>query len=353
MDKQKRILALIVSIIAITAVHYAIPTGEHWPSVATPLGKVTIIMGSEPPVGDYWLHSIHVLFQVLYVVPLVCGAYWFGLRGAAATLIAITGLYLPHLFLNWKDNLNDNIDQLGLVGIFIVVSITTGLLSMLEVKQKKQAEAERGIRLQLQRFISPLVVDEVLSFPEKHGLNGRDFDVSVLFVDICEFTRLSESLPPGRVLKILNSIYEVFGEVVFANEGTVNQIIGDAVMAIFGAPKEQSDHADRAVKVAIHLQNETKSLGTREGVDLNIRIGVNSGRVTAGSLGSAERMEYTVIGDTVNVANRLCTLAEPGQIVISSTTRFLLHEGYAVSSLGWKTVKGRTQPVEVFSIKNR
>ncbi len=350
MEKQKRILALAISIIAITAVHYALPTGELWPTVATPVGKVTIIMGSESPGGDYWLHSIHVLFQVLYVVPLACAAYWFGLQGAVPTLIIVTVLYLPHIFLNWKDNLNDDIDQLAFVGVFAILSITTGILSALEAKQEKQAAGERGIRLQLQRFISPLVVDEVLNFPEKHGLEGRDFDVSVLFVDICGFTRLSESLPPPQVMKILNSIYHVFGEVVFANEGTVNQIIGDAVMAIFGAPKEQSDHADRAVMAAIRLQNEMKSLETREGVDLKIRIGINSGRVTAGSLGSAERMEYTVIGDTVNVANRLCTSAEPGQIVISSATRSLLRKDYTVSSLGWETLKGRTQPVEVFSI---
>lgn len=350
MEKQKRILALAVAIIAITAVHYALPTGEFWPSVATPFGKLTIIGGSESPGGDYWLHSIHVLFQVLYVVPLVCGAYWFGLRGAVVTLIIVTGLYLPHVLLNWKDNLNDNIDQLGFVGVFAVLSITTGILSALETKQRKQVEGERGIRLQLQRFLSPLVVDEVLNLPEKHGLKGRDFDVSVLFVDICEFTRLSESLPPDQVMKILNSIYHVFGEVVFANEGTVNQIIGDAVMAIFGAPKEQTDHADRAVTAAIRLQNEMKSIEAREGVGLKIRIGVNSGRVTAGSLGSAERMEYTVIGDTVNVANRLCTSAEPGQIVISSATRSLLRKECTVSSLGWKMLKGRTQPVEVFSI---
>ncbi len=322
--KTKRILALVASIVAITVVHYTTRS------------------------RDPLLYSIHLFFRVLYVIPLICGAYWYGFRGAAVTFILITMLYLPHVFLGWKHNLTDNINLLGFVVIFIIVSVTTSVLSSLEAKERKEAEAERALRLRLQHFLSPLVVDEVLTDPDKYELKGKDVEVSVLFADICGFTSLCENLSPHQVMEMLNRIFHNFGEVIFGNEGTLNQIAGDAVMAIFGTPKEQADHADKAVEAAIRLQDAMESLRFGDDITLRIRVGINSGKVTAGSLGSVERMEYTVIGDTVNLANRLCTLAEPGQILISSSTHSLTKSSHSFRSLGEKQVKGRKQLVKVF-----
>ena len=326
MTRYKQVAALAVSIFAITIVHYTTRLDTHA------------------------FHAVHLFFRVLYVVPLICAAYWYPFRGGLFVSLLVIAVYLPHIFLEWKGNLDENLNQLAFLGIFLVVSVTTAILSALELQQREKTEKERARRSRLQRYLPPLLVDEVLNSPEEFGLKGKDFDVSVLFADMCGFTALSERLQPAQVMDILNEVFEAFGEVVFRNEGTLNQIIGDAIFSIFGAPKRQDDHADRAVKAAIELQNRICGLSFSGGLKLEIKIGINSGKVTAGSLGSVERMEYTVIGDTVNLASRLCDLARPGEILVSAHTRSNLSSDLGFLRLGKKKVKGRSQPVEVFMV---
>jgi class 3 adenylate cyclase len=325
MTKYKQVAALLVSIFAITIVHYTTRLDTHS------------------------FHAVHLFFRVMYVVPLICAAYWYRFWGGLVAFLLVTAVYLPHILFEWKGNLNENLNQAAFMGIFLVVTITTATLSALELRQRKKAETERTHRSRLQRYLSPLVVDEVLRSPEEFGLKGKDFDVSVLFADICGFTSLSEKLPPAQVMEILNEVFETFGEIVFKHEGTLNQIIGDAIFSIFGAPKKQDDHADRALQAAIELQERMDTLNVVGGIKLKIKIGINSGKVTAGSLGSIERMEYTVIGDTVNLASRLCDLAGPGEILVSADTRSDLSLDVSFLRLGKKNVKGRSQPVEVFA----
>jgi class 3 adenylate cyclase len=326
MVKYKRIAALAVAITAISIVHYTT-------RLDTPA-----------------FHAVHLIFRGLYVVPLICAAYWYRFWGGLIAFMLVIAIYLPHIFLEWKGNLNENLNQVAFLGVVLIVTITTATLSALELRQRERAEKERIRRSRLQRYLSPLLVEEVLGSPEGFGLEGKDFDVTVLFADICGFTSLSERLPPAQVMEILNSIFEAFGEVVFKHEGTLNQIIGDAVFAIFGAPKEQEDHAERALQAAIELQDRIETLDTARGMDLKIKIGINSGRVTPGSLGSVERMEYTVIGDTVNLASRLCAMANPGEILLSAHTRSILSSDLGFTNLGQRDVKGRSQPVDVFAV---
>ncbi len=324
--RYKEVAALLVSIFAITIVHYTTRLDTHS------------------------FHAVHLFFRALYVVPLICAAYWYRFRGGLVAFLLVTAVYLPHILLAWKGNLDENLNQVAFLAIFLIVSATTSILSTLELRQREKAEIETIRRSRMQRFISPLVVDEVLNNPEEYGLKGKDFYVSVLFADICGFTGMSERLQPTQVMEILNGIFETFGEVVFNRGGTLNQIIGDAIFAIFGAPKKQYDHADQAVEAAIQMQNKVKSLEF-EGVEkIEVKIGINSGKVTAGSLGSVERMEYTVIGDAVNLASRLCDLAKPGEILISSSTRSGLESNYSFSNMGTRKVKGKKQSVEMFSL---
>jgi adenylate cyclase len=151
---------------------------------------------------------------------------------------------------------------------------------------------------------------------------------------------------------MLNAFFERMADVVFDNEGTLDKFIGDGLMAVFGAPLEQPDHAARAVRTAQAMQQALGHLNEASGgPPLRIRIGIHSGTARVGDIGSTRRREYTVLGDVVNTASRLeSSVAQPGQIIISNATRDRLSPDSAVRPLGQVSLRGRRAPVEVFEV---
>ncbi|MDE3117433.1 MAG: GAF domain-containing protein [Nitrospirota bacterium] len=219
----------------------------------------------------------------------------------------------------------------------------------------ESVQTETKARMSLQRYLSPNVVDDVMK--SKEGtlkLGGTKLDCSVLFADICGFTPLSENLDPEQVVRVLNEYFTAMTDIVFRHQGTLDKFIGDAIMAVFGAPVAMPDHASKAVAAAIEMQQEAKRLrekAEQKGLQgFHMRIGVNSGQVVAGNIGSPSRLDYTVVGDTVNVAARLEPLAPADGIVISEATYQQVKDLVKADKLPPVQVKGRTGLVEPYAV---
>jgi adenylate cyclase len=183
---------------------------------------------------------------------------------------------------------------------------------------------------------------------------GEDRFATVLFVDIRDFASISENMPASQVLHLLNEYYEMLVDIVFKYEGTVDKFIGDAMMVIWGAPVNHPDDPCRAVKAAYAIQNAMlrfnadRRLAGKQPTEVG--IGINSGKLVAGYIGSSRTMSYSVIGDTVNTAARLCSAAKPNQILISQSTAHQLPMNIKMKTLKPIQAKGKFKPVEVFEL---
>jgi len=210
------------------------------------------------------------------------------------------------------------------------------------------------LRSRLTRYHSPTLVEELLASKEGRGsMPPVEREVSVLFADIVAFSTRTERMAPPAVSRLLNGLFSELVEIVFSHEGTLDKFLGDGMMAIFGAPNDLPDHASKAVECAMAMQKRVAELDVREGSTepMRLRIGINSGVVIAGDIGSERRVEYTVLGNTVNVAARLEALvAQPGQIVIGPATQAALRPNIATEPLGPQSLKGIREPVPAFRV---
>jgi len=211
-------------------------------------------------------------------------------------------------------------------------------------------------RSALERFLSPEVVEMVVANPDIR-LGGVNQEVTVMFADIRGFTTMSEVMEPGRVVEILNEYFTRVTDVIFDNGGTLDKYIGDAVMAVFGAPISKGNDAAAAVNSAMQIQRLlielNRDAAAREWPELRVGIGINTGNAIAGNIGSPRRLDYTVVGDAVNTAQRLMTNAAGGQILISeSTAKKLGKTGKTIDleRLPELKVKGRSEAVPVFRV---
>jgi adenylate cyclase len=207
-------------------------------------------------------------------------------------------------------------------------------------------------RERLQRYHSPAVVNRIFDAGAEIDTSflAQERDVSVLFADLVGFTSLSETLTPAQTASLLNTFFERMADAIFDSEGTLDKFIGDALMAVFGAPLDQPDHAARAVRTAQLMQKALAGLNEEStGPRLQMRIGIHSGLARVGDIGSVRRREYTVLGDVVNTASRLeSDVAQPGQIVISRATRDRMGDGLVVRPLAAVSIRGRQAMVEAF-----
>jgi len=179
----------------------------------------------------------------------------------------------------------------------------------------------------------------------------------VLFADIRGFTPLTERVPPRELVLLLNEYFSSMSEVVFEYGGTLGEYIGDEIMAYFGAPIECKDHAAQTIAVALKMRKKIAGLRKKWEKDgspiLGVGMGIATGPVIAGNIGSAKQMKYTVIGNTVNVASRLCSHALPGQILISSQTYHSAGCPTNAVDIGRVSLKGVSVPVEMYEIRRQ
>ena len=221
----------------------------------------------------------------------------------------------------------------------------------------RKLRSEETIRQRLERYHSPAVVQQMMGAGALE--NGRipptEGDISILFADIVGFTAISERLSPAQIAELLNSFFEEMLQEIFALGGTLDKFIGDCIMAFFGAPEPQLDHADRAVTAAKRMLERLDYLNTNSCLrePLELRIAINSGRAVVGDVGSSQRVDYTVLGATINLASRMEAICPVGQCVISETTYRLLQVPQGFQEMGEYRFKGIERPILVYQNQRR
>ncbi|MDQ4118687.1 MAG: GAF domain-containing protein [Actinomycetota bacterium] len=197
-------------------------------------------------------------------------------------------------------------------------------------------------------YLSPAVATALLADPEQAGLGGAVVEVTVLMADLRGFTAFAEATEPDEVVAMLNAYYGVIVPLILEEGGTVVQFVGDAVMAIWNAPVRQPDHAERAARAGLALHGAVDVVAAGHDGWPRFRVGVNTGPALVGNIGSEQLRNFTAIGDTTNLAARLQSLAEAGEVVLGPATRERLADGVRVSNQGEVSVKGRREPVPVW-----
>jgi len=221
--------------------------------------------------------------------------------------------------------------------------------------ERLQEEAVKGavIRQNLARFHSAQVVDLILEGAA--DLEVRETEASILFCDIVGFTSLCESCNPRQLKEVLNLFCKCVNEVVFQEQGTLDKFIGDAAMAIFGAPLPQEDHPVRGVRAALGIRGKLAlALETLPPyLRFQVRYGINTGQAIVGNFGSDERMDYTILGHTVNLASRICQIADPDQLLIGAETYDQIKDKalFAVGKVGTRSLKGLSEKMKLFEVK--
>lgn len=252
----------------------------------------------------------------------------------------------------------DNMDKPGAftqeeLNVFSLLAAQAGAAIDNAVAHRKIAQQAEQ-RLALERFVAPEVAEMIAANPEIR-LGGVNQKVSVMFTDIRGFTQFSERTEPHRVVEILNEYFTRVTDVILDHGGMIDKYIGDAVMAVFGVPISKRNDAENAVQSAIQIQRliaEMNRDAARRGrPDLAVGIGINTGVVTAGNIGSPSRLDYTVVGDAVNIASRLMANAEGGQILISQPTAADLKAQFELHKLRPRRVRGRSELVQLFSVE--
>jgi class 3 adenylate cyclase len=196
-------------------------------------------------------------------------------------------------------------------------------------------------------YMSPAVATALLADPDQAGLGGAITEVTVLMADLRGFTAFAEATSPDQVVTMLNTYYGVVVPVILEAGGTVTQFLGDAVMAIWGAPVRQHDHALRAARAGLALHTVVEEAAAGHADWPRFRVGINTGPALVGNIGAAQVRHFTAIGDTVNIAARLQSLAQPGQVVLGPSTSATLGPAARVSEPGQVKVKGKREPVRI------
>jgi len=220
---------------------------------------------------------------------------------------------------------------------------------------QRMLETEKK-RANLSRFLSPAIVDMLMGEKAEVQLGGQKRPVTILFCDVRGFTPISEGLTPEQLVDLLNEHFGSMTEIIFAHRGTLDKYIGDSVMGLFGAPVSQGEDAILAVRAGLAMQARNQALNAervKRGLPIfEIGIGINTGDVFTGYIGSPKRMDFTVIGDHVNVASRLCSIAPPGKVIIGEATYTLMRDVIDVRSAGTPVLKGKTEQVNAYEVLN-
>jgi len=223
-----------------------------------------------------------------------------------------------------------------------------------------EGREKRKMKRLFGQYVSRDVFAQLVSNPELARLGGSRRDMTVLFSDIRGFTTMTERGQPEEIVALLNEYFTRMVDIVFKHHGTLDKFVGDMVMALFGAPVDDPQHAEHAVAAALEMTEELRRLNEQwkaagRFADLDIGIGVNTGPMIAGNIGSEAIMSYTVIGDAVNLGSRLESLNKQygTRIIISDATRERLNGAYRLRPLGDVVVKGKSQPVAIFELLGR
>jgi adenylate cyclase len=274
------------------------------------------------------------------LLPFAAATVGAGIAGAGWAAIAVVALG-SGMWLNMVQ---------PLAGIALALFSGTAYRYFVEDYQKRVVKRLFG------RYVSKDVYEQLMAHPDRAELGGKRREMTVLFSDIRGFTTITEKGKPEELVAQLNEYFSRMVDIVFRHKGTVDKFVGDMVMALYGAPVDDPDHAEHAVAAAIDMVRElgdlNKAWAARGMSPLDIGIGINSGDMIAGNIGSSSIMSYTVIGDNVNLGSRLESLNKDyrTRIIISDATRIRLKGNHDIRPLGDVVVKGKSHPVAIFEI---
>jgi adenylate cyclase len=219
-----------------------------------------------------------------------------------------------------------------------------------------QIRRESTVRANFERYFAPNVAADIAQRGEAIRQGGERRATTVLFSDIRGFTAIAEGMGPDAIAQFLSEYFTEMVEVIFEHGGTLDKFIGDAIMALWGAPIAHADDADRALRAALAMQRDITRLNQRWASqgrpEIGVGIGINHGEVFAGNIGSHRRLEYTVLGDVVNVAARLCAEAGPGEILVSEQFLGVVRDQVSCDYLPEMALKGKAQVVQVYRVRD-
>jgi class 3 adenylate cyclase len=239
----------------------------------------------------------------------------------------------------------------------LLLSYATQTAYFLESRElAEQMKNEEIVRTNLARYLSPQIVEQIIESKVEVHLGGDRKVVTALFSDIRGFTTLSETMPPDKLVAILNEYFNEMAQIIFRCHGSLDKYIGDALIAVFGSLVEVENPVKNAVECAVEMIKLMPHLNSKweekyDGFRMEIGIGINTGDVFLGNIGSMERMEFTVIGDAVNVASRFSDRADPGQILLTESSALHLSNPDLINELDPIQVKGKSEGLRVFEVK--
>ncbi len=293
------------------------------------------------------LNNYFYLF-ILFIISIIVALISSNKRTIFAYLYSILFVFIYYFFASFLFISTNIVLEVPKVILISLLSLMTVIVYrvLTEEKQKKQIKAT------FSRYVNPNVVEELLESPPELG--GVDKDITVFFSDIRDFTTLSERLTPQKVLNHLNKYFTAMTDIILKYDGTLDKYVGDEIMCFWGAPKPQENHAELACKAALDQMKKLEELNKKwpEDMKINIGIGINTGIMTVGNVGSEGRMDYTVIGDNVNLGARLEGVNKTygTNIIVSENTYLLVKDKFNFRELDTIKVKGKEKSVKIYEL---
>jgi len=293
---------------------------------------------------------IDILFLLLFSLPAGMVLSVAAPRRATAFTLVLLGAFLLlacYLFAHWR---------MWIVIVLPSATLAVNYLVIISYRFFFEERQKRKVRAAFTQYVSPGVIAQILQRPELLRLGGEEKELTAMFCDIRGFTTLSEGLPPTALVELLNEFLSAMTDVIFETWGTLDKYIGDAIMAFWGAPYPQTDHAVRACRAALEMLAALNNLQakweaqTRPRVDIG--VGINTGLMVVGNMGSAKRFNFTIMGDNVNLASRLEGINKQfaTRLIISEATYLAVHEHFVARELDLIRVKGKMKPVKIFEL---
>ncbi len=327
------------------------PVGEVFPGVEIRANTIQNLLDGDFVIRPGWM----VLFDVVTMLLLGLLLAWLlprlGFKASTLLTLGLAGAYLLLAIVEFR------LQLVWFKVVYPLLLLTLLFVSTTLVHYLGAERERRGIKRAFQHYVPPAVVDRILDRPEQLGLGGEKRELTVLFSDIRGFTTIAEGLPPERLVQLLNDYLTHMTEQVFRHEGLLDKYIGDAMLAVYGAPIAHPDHAKRACRSALDMVRAARILHAEwiaQGLpSLDLGVGINTGPMVVGNMGSKTRFDYTVIGDAVNLGSRIESLNKQygTHILVSEFTwRQVKDEFLYMREIDVATVRGRSEPVRLYEL---